>query len=82
VVPQLNAAPTICGFSPVQWLYGLQPRFADDLRGGSLGPAHLQGNQSFEESLHKRAIAKQAITKAKTDRKLRRAIEKVQELTQ
>ena len=43
VVPQLNASPTVCGFSPAQWLYGFQPRFAGDLLGDSLGPAQLQG---------------------------------------
>eukprot|EP00435_Cladocopium_sp_Y103_P011780 s1452_g3.t1 len=74
VVPQLNASPTVCGFSPSQWLYGFQPRFGGELLGDSLGPAQLQGNQSFEESLQKRAVAKQAITKAETDRKLRRAL--------
>ena len=40
----------------------------------SLGPAHLEGNQPFEETLKRRAAARNAITAAEVDRKLRRAL--------
>ena len=74
VVPQLNAAPSVSGFSPAQWLLGHQPRLPGELLSDSLAPSHLGSNSSFEENLARRAIAKKAIIEAETDRKLRRAL--------
>ena len=74
VIPQLNAQPTVAGFSPSQWLLGHQPQLAGDLLSDNLGPNHLSGSLGFEEALKRRAAARMAITQAETDRKLRRAL--------
>ena len=73
-IPQLNSSATVAGYSPSQWLLGYQPQLAGELLADSIGPAHLEGNQSFEETLKRRAAARNAITAAEVDRKLRRAL--------
>ena len=73
-IPQLNSSTTVAGYSPNQWLLGCQPQLAGELLADSLGPAHLEGNQPFEETLKRRAAARNAITAAEVDRKLRRAL--------
>ena len=73
-IPQLNSSTTVAGYSPNQWLLGYQPQLAGELLSDSLGPAHLEGNQPFEETLKRRAAARNAITAAEVDRKLRRAL--------
>ena len=70
VLPQLNAQPTVAGFSPVQWVLGKQPTVAGELLGDHINPRHLQGDSTFD----KRAMAKTALIQAETDQKLRRAL--------
>ena len=74
VLPQINAHPSVAGFSPSQWVLGKQPTLAGELLGEHVNPRHLQGDHSFEEVLHNRAMAKTALIQAETDRKLRRAL--------
>ena len=74
VIPQLNAQPTVAGFSPAQWVLGKQPTVAGELLGDNINPRHLQGDATFEDALHKRAMAKTALIQAETDHKLRRAL--------
>ena len=74
VVPQLNATPTVAGFSPSQWLMGKQPSFPGDLLNDSLNPIHVNGNEEFAEIIRKRTMAKTALVEADADRKLRRAL--------
>ena len=74
VLPQINSTPSVAGFTPAQWVVGYQPAFPGDLLAEGLNPSHLGGNRSFEEVLAKRSTAKQAIVKADTDRRLRRAL--------
>ena len=74
VIPQLNAQPTVAGFSPAQWVLGKQPTVAGELLGDNINPRHLQGDVTFEDALHKRAMAKTALIQAETDHKLRRAL--------
>ena len=74
VVPQLNATPSVAGFSPTQWLLGRQVQLPGDLSADAPSPAQLDGHQSFEELLLRRTAAKQALLQAETDRKLRRAL--------
>ena len=74
VLPQLNAQPTVAGFSPAQWVLGKQPTVAGELLGDHINPRHLQGDSTFEDALHKRAMAKTALIQAETDQKLRRAL--------
>ena len=74
VVPQLNATPTVAGFSPAQWLMGKQPSFPGDLLNDNLNPIHINGNQEFADILKRRTVAKTALVEADADRKLRRAL--------
>ena len=74
VVPQLNATPSVAGFSPTQWLLGRQVHLPGELSADAPPPTQLDGNQSFEDLLLRRAAAKQALLQAETDRKLRRAL--------
>ena len=73
VLPQINSTPTVAGFSPSQWVLGFQPNFPGDLLAEGLNPSHLDGSVSFEQHLERRTAAKQALIKADTDRRLRRA---------
>ena len=74
VLPQVNSTPSVAGFSPAQWVIGYQPAFPGDLLAEGLNPSHLGGNLSFEKVLEKRSTAKQALVKADTDQRLRRAL--------
>ena len=74
VLPQVNSTPSVAGFSPAQWVIGYQPAFPGDLLAEGLNPSHLGGNLSFERVLEKRSTAKQALVKADTDQRLRRAL--------
>jgi len=74
VLPQVNAAPTVAGYSPTQWLLGKQIRLPGELSQDSLNPAHLGGHPNFEELLKHRNAAKRALLDAETDSKLRRAL--------
>ena len=74
VLPQVNSTPSAAGFSPAQWVIGYQPAFPGDLLAEGLNPSHLGGNLSFEKVLVKRSTAKQALVKADTDQRLRRAL--------
>eukprot|EP00435_Cladocopium_sp_Y103_P020469 s5461_g5.t1 len=74
ILPQLNAQPTVAGYSPAQWLLGYQPSIGNLLTSDQITPVHLTGGTSFEEALHRRNMAKTAILQADTDRKLRRAL--------
>ncbi len=74
VLPQINSTPTVAGFSPSQWVLGFQPNFPGDLLAEGLNPSHLDGSVSFEQQLERRTAAKQALIKADTDRRLRRAL--------
>ena len=74
VLPQINSTPTVAGFSPSQWVLGFQPNFPGDLLAEGLNPSHLDGLVSFEQHLERRTAAKQALIKADTDRRLRRAL--------
>ena len=73
-LPQINSTPSVAGYSPSQWVIGYQPGFPGDLLAEGLNPTHLDGIMSFEKHLEKRAAAKQALIKADTDRRLRRAL--------
>ncbi len=66
VLPQVNSNPNVAGFSPAQWVLGFQPNFPD--------PGHLDGSATFEQVLGRRPTAKQALTQADSDRRLRRAL--------
>jgi len=74
VLPQVNAAPSVAGYSPTQWLLGKQIRLPGELSQDSLNPAHLGGHPNFEELLKHRNAAKRALLDAETDSKLRRAL--------
>ena len=74
VLPQVNASPTVAGFSPAQWVLGFQPNFPGDLTAEGLSPAQLGGSLDFETTLQRRSTAKQALVKADADRRLRRAL--------
>ena len=74
VLPQINSSPTVAGFSPAQWVLGYQPNFPGDLTAEGLSPAQLGGTPNFELTLERRSVAKQALTKADADRRLRRAL--------
>ena len=74
ILPQLNAQPTVSGFSPSQWLLGFQPSIGNLLTSDQITPAHLSGGASFEQALHRRNVAKAAILQADTDQRLRRAL--------
>ena len=74
VLPQVNSNPNVAGFSPAQWVLGFQPKFPGDLTSEGLNPGHLDGSATFEQVLQSRASAKQALTKADADRRLRRAL--------
>ena len=74
VVPQLNASPTVSGYSPSQWVLGQQPHFPGDLLNDHVTPLHLGGSVSFEDELLKRTTAKLALVQADADNKLRRAL--------
>ena len=71
ILPQINAQPTVAGFSPTQWVLGYQPAQPGLLHSGSCA---LHGHEDFEKHLHQRNVAKTAILQAETDRKLRRAL--------
>ena len=74
VLPQVNATPSVAGYSPSQWLLGKQIRLPGELTHESLNPAHLGGHSNFEELLRHRNSAKRALLEAETDAKLRRAL--------
>ena len=74
ILPQLNAQPTVAGYSPSQWLLGYQPSIGNLLTSDQITPVHLAGGSSFEEALQRRNMAKTAILQADTDQKLRRAL--------
>ena len=74
VLPQVNSAPTVAGYSPSQWVLGFQPNFPGDLLGDGLNPAHLGGSETFEALLQRRTAAKMALAKADQDQRLRRAL--------
>ena len=74
VLPQVNSAPTVAGYSPSQWVLGFQPSFPGDLLGDGLNPAHLGGSETFEALLQRRTAAKMALVKADQDQRLRRAL--------
>ena len=57
ILPQLNAQPTVAGYSPAQWLLGYQPSIGNLLTSDQITPAHLSGGASFEEALHRRTMA-------------------------
>ena len=48
VLPQVNSAPTVAGYSPSQWVLGFQPNFPGDLLGDGLNPAHLGGSETLK----------------------------------
>ena len=74
VLPQINASPTVSGYSPSQWVLGFQPHFPGDLFTEGLNPVQLNGSTSFEDTLTKRTAAKMALIQADQDQKLRRAL--------
>ena len=74
LLPQINATPSVGGFSPSQWLLGKQIRLPGDLALDRMTPAQLDGHDDFEMTLKRRNAAKQALLQAETDRKLRRAM--------
>ena len=74
VLPQINATPSVGGFSPSQWLLGKQIRLPGDLALDRMTPAQLDGHEDFEMLLKRRTAAKQALLHAETDNKLRRAM--------
>ena len=74
ILPQLNAQPTVSGFSPSQWLLGFQPSIGNLLTSDQITPAHLCGGASFEQALHRRNVPKAAILQADTDQRSRRAL--------
>ena len=74
ILPQLNAQPTVAGYSPSQWLLGYQPSIGNLLTSDQITPVHLAAGSSFEEALQRRNMAKTAILQADTDQKLRRAL--------
>jgi hypothetical protein len=51
ILPQLNAQPTVAGYSPSQWLLGYQPSIGNLLTSDQITPVHLAGGSSFEEAL-------------------------------
>ena len=71
ILPQLNAQPTVAGFSPTQWVLGYQPAQPGLLQSSSCA---LHEHETFEKHLHQRNVAKTAILQAESDRKLRRAL--------
>ena len=74
VLPQINASPTVAGFSPTQWVLGRQVRLPGELTDDRLSPVHCEGSPDFEQALHHRAAAKHALAQAEVDAKLRRAL--------
>ena len=74
VVPQMNASPTVAGYSPSQWVLGQQPHFPGDLLNDHVTPLHLGGSRSFEDELLRRTTAKMALIQSDADQKLRRAL--------
>ena len=72
VVPQINAQPTVAGYSPSQWLFGYQPSLPGTMLADRINPLHLQ--ESFEETLYRRTAARTALLQADVDEKLRRAL--------
>ena len=74
VLPQLNAQPTVAGFSPTQWVLGFQPQLPGVSVLDATSPAQLGSSTSFEEVLMRRNSAKTAIMQAESDQKLRRAL--------
>ena len=74
IIPQMNATPSVAGFSPAQWVLGYQPQLSGDLLSDSFQPVHFGGNPDFEDLLNKRHAAKKALLEADTDRRLRRAL--------
>ncbi len=74
IMPQINATPSVAGFSPTQWVIGKQVRLPGELAADQLVPSKLGGHHTFEEMLLCRNTAKQALIEAETDNKLRRAL--------
>ena len=74
VVPQINNTANVAGFSPSQWVLGYQSHVPGDLLSDGLGPQHLDGNSSFEDSLARRNAAKAALLDVDLDMKIRRAL--------
>ena len=61
VLPQLNAQPTVAGFSPTQWVLGFQPQLPGVSVLDATSPAQLGSSTSFEEVLMRHNSAKTAI---------------------
>ena len=74
VMPQINSAPTVAGFSPMQWVLGRQVQLPGELTDDRLSPVHCEGSADFEVALRHRAAAKHALAQAEVDAKLRRAL--------
>ena len=72
VVPQINAQPTVAGYSPSQWLFGYQPTIPGTLLADRMNPTQIQ--DSFENTLYRRTAARTALLQADVDQKLRRAL--------
>lgn len=72
VVPQINAQPTVAGYSPSQWLFGYQPSLPGTMLSDRINPTQL--NHSLEETLYRRTAARTALLQADVDEKLRRAL--------
>ncbi len=73
VLPQVNATPSVAGYSPSQWLLGKQIRIPGELTHESLNPAHLGGHSNFEELLrHRKSVL--YLKQRLHDAKLRRAL--------
>ena len=74
ILPQVNATPSVAGYSPTRRVIGKQVRLPGELAMDSVRPSALGGHPNFEEMLVCRNAAKQALIEAETDSKLRRAL--------
>ena len=76
VIPQINRAPNVSGFSPIQWTLGYTPHVPGLLmeEPDVPNPAHLQPSELFMEKLRLQQEATKAMMTADTDRRLRRAL--------
>ena len=76
VVPQLNRAPNVHGFSPLQWVLGYTPHVPGLLTEEQTlyNPAHLDPSERFMEKLRLQQEAAKATVEADIDQRLRRAL--------
>ena len=74
VLPQVNSAPTVAGFSPCQWLLGNKSVYLVNFPWTTSILHYLEGHSHFEQLLQHRNAAKRALLEAETDAKLRRAL--------